>query len=322
MRVSRIGVVAFGLGIAVVGVGGGLAACSSTSNGGGGPNNNSNAPTTCATQALEVVFDPMYSAYDGTHEFQVPAIVNGIASGTINWSASDPTMVKFAPDTDTGGVMITVQSAMGTGGSNTVNIIAYVASAPSVCGSSVLTITSATPDDWQIGNARYNDGNALHFGRGGPGGGPSDGGASITDGGGGPACTNCHGPTSDGGPFMDIAHTPQQTGGFSDQDLINIVVNGIVPDGGYFDPTIVSYQAWQSFHKWSDITQDEQPGIVTYLRSLTPTSQNGSADFGGHGFGDGGMHHHDGGGFGGGDGGGGGGDSGGGGGTDAGAGGD
>jgi hypothetical protein len=105
----------------------------------------------------------------------------------------------------------------------------------------------------------------------------------------GPACTNCHGLAAMSGPFRDIAHTPEQTGGFSDQDLIDIVVNGVVPDGGYFDNAILPYDRWQRIHKWDDITDDQKFGMVVYLRSLTPTSQTGTANFGGRMRRDGGM---------------------------------
>jgi hypothetical protein len=83
-----------------------------------------------------------------------------------------------------------------------------------------------------------------------------------------------------------VQHTPEQTGGFSDDDLINIFQNGVVPKGGYFDDTIVSYAMWQSFHKWN--VGDTPQNMVVYLRSLTPAAQTGSANFGGL-FGNGGA---------------------------------
>jgi hypothetical protein len=121
---------------------------------------------------------------------------------------------------------------------------------------------------------------------------------------GGTACTNCHGPMATNGVYNDVSHTPEQTGGFSDQDLQDIIINGQVPDGGYFDPTVISptcdggatctaraYARWSAFHRWTDITPDELPGIICYLRSLTPAPQNGTSNFGGGGHhGDGGAH--------------------------------
>ena len=213
------------------------------------------------------------------------------------------------------------------------------------CGAAVLTITTNTESDWQIGSARYNDGVALHLGPpadGGYGhydggafgdGGLGDGGHHHPDGGGGSgppadagsffemeggtACTNCHGATANTGiGFNDVAHTPEQIGGFSDTDLANIIIAGDVPDGGFLDPSVLdgltgtpcddagtfvspdwpacaqkAYKEWQAFHKWTDITTDELPGVICYLRSLAPAPQNGTSNFGG-----GGDHHGDGGG--------------------------
>ena len=57
--------------------------------------------------------------------------------------------------------------------------------------------------------------------------------------------------------------------------------HGTVPDGGYYDPSIIPYMFWQFFHKWSDLTPDQQTGIVVYLRSLKPKAQSGKFNFGG-----------------------------------------
>jgi hypothetical protein len=228
----------------------------------------------------------MNSAYDGVHRFQIPAVVNGINPDAITWSASDPSMVDMQ-DTDDG-VMITMRKA------GTTNIIA---TAGTLCGTSLLTITQASPDDWTAGNARYNDGIVLPPGGRPGGGGGGDGGVSQRT---MAACTNCHGDTATNGQFRTVAHTPQQTGGFTDSQLIDIFTKGMVPAGGYFDESIVSKTAWSAFHRW-DMTAAEAKGMVVYLRALTPTPQSGKrGDFGG------GFMRPDGGGRRGGDGGGGG----------------
>jgi hypothetical protein len=258
-----------GLIVAAVGVTGIIGACSSsTSSSSSGSSSSPDSGGCSSTTALNILFNPMYSAFDGTHTFQIPAVVNGIDNSTVKWTASDTTVVSVAPDSDTGGIMLTALKA----GTVTIN-----AEAGSLCGSSVLTITSATTDDWNAGSARYNDGVVLR--RGPPGDAGDDGGDA------GPppqeaACTNCHGPTANG-PFIDIAHTPEQTGGFSDDDLVGIFTMGQVPDGGYFDTSIIAYNQWQRFHQW-DMTSDEAKGVVVYLRSLTPAAQDGTSAFGGH----------------------------------------
>jgi hypothetical protein len=194
--------------------------------------------------------------------------------------------------------MITLQGA-GPGGKLTV----YATNSSGACGSADLTITTNTEDDWQVGNKRYNDGVSLHIPErldgGRPEGGfPEGGGFMRHDGGsffevdGGTACTNCHGPTATNGPFKDVQHTPEQTGGFSDQELIAIFTQGIIPTGGYFDPKVIdptcdgteectqrAQQAWQAFHRWSDITEDQYVGMISYLRSLQPQTQTGTSNF-------------------------------------------
>jgi hypothetical protein len=231
----------------------------------------------------------MYSAFipgSTTHSFLVPAVVSGVSGATVKWSASDSTAVGFQPDPQTGGTTITILKP------GTVTINAQIGT--DLCGSAPLTVTSNTEADWTAGNARYNNGVTIVY----PSFGTSDGGmpqgpppGSImpggpsplepTDGGPGPACTNCHGPTATTGLFQGVEHTPEQTAGFSDQQLTDIVVNGIIPDGGVYDSTILPYQYWQYFHKWADLSDAEKRGIIVYLRSLTPAPQTGKLDFGG-----------------------------------------
>jgi hypothetical protein len=234
----------------------------------------------CPKSALSILFNPMYSAYDGMHMFQLPAVVNGIdpTAVQVTWSASDPSMVALEPDSTTGGVMITMQKA---------GNVSIVATTGSLCGVAPLSITAATTADWMAGSDRYNNGVVLNRI-------PRPG--MSTDGGVDAKCTDCHGDTASAGPFKTVQHTPEQTGGFSDDDLMNIFQMGVVPKGGYFDTTIVSYARWQSFHKWD--VGDSAKGLVVYLRSLTPAAQTGVPNFGGRydgGVRDGGFGMRDGG---------------------------
>jgi hypothetical protein len=242
----------------------------------------------------------MYSAFipgSTAHTFQIPAIMDDGNPAT--WSVSDSTQAQLVPQMfgTLPGVMITVQGA-GTGTPGEVTVVATESDGS--CGASVLTITSSTEDDWTIGNMRYNDGVSLSLMA--DGGGMRFGGPRPADGGsfferdGGTACTNCHGPTATSGPYKQVSHSPEQTGGFSDQDLIGIFTKGEIPDGGYFDPAVINsrcdggatctqmaMQLWHSFHQWSDITPDQYPGIIVYLRSIQPIQQNGTSNFGGGG---------------------------------------
>jgi hypothetical protein len=225
----------------------------------------------------------MYSGYipDSTIVFKVPAIVRGLSGADIMWSASDTASLQ--PDLSSGGITITVLKP------GTVTIQAQIGTQFS--WSAPLIVTALTQAEWMAGNERFNDGVPLDDPFADAGGQPPGGFAVPSptdpspfepkDGGPGPACTNCHGPTATGGVFQGIEWTPEQTAGFSDAQLTDIVVNGIIPDGGYYDSTIVPYSYWQFYHRWSDMTPAQQVGIVAYLRSLQPSPQSGKFDFGG-----------------------------------------
>src|SRR5450755_1966873 len=142
----------------------------------GGGADGTDKPTGCDKSALTILFSPMYSAFDGVHTFQVPAVVNGLdpTQISITWTASDPSMVKLETDPTTGGVMITTRKA---------GKVSIVATAGSLCGASLLTISSATPQDWTDGSARYNNGVVINrlprTGGGMPGGMGGAGGAAA-----------------------------------------------------------------------------------------------------------------------------------------------
>jgi hypothetical protein len=202
----------------------------------------------------------MYSGFDGTHTFQVPAIVSGISG--VTWSASDLSYVDLAPDTDTGGVMITTRKAtpMGT----TVKIIARQGD---LSGGSDLTITEFQPSDCETGDMRYHNSIMIDAGM-------MPVGFNVPD---NASCANCHGT---GAQFLDVQHTPQQTGGYSDMDLINIFTKGYKPNGSMFH-TRIPPQIYQRFHTWQ-ATDAEKTGLVCYLRQMMPMVQ-GAFDFGGLG---------------------------------------
>jgi hypothetical protein len=288
---------ALGLSVGCCAIGAvGIAACSSSSSGAGSssPDGSTGGGACSMPNSLTIAFNPMYSAFipgSTMHSFLVPAVVTGVSGTNVQWSASDPTAVGFQADPQTGGTTITVLKP------GTVTINAQIGD--TLCGSAPLNVTQETEDDWSAGNARYNNGVGLinpyanmGTGDGGMPQGPPPGGFQVpsasdpsplepADGGPGPACTNCHGATATTGVFKGIEHTPEQTAGFSDQELTDIIVNGIIPDGGTYDQTIFPYAFWQYFHKWADLTDVQKKGMVVYLRSLTPMPQTGSADFGG-----------------------------------------
>lgn len=252
--------------------------------GGGGGGNN----------ALKLTFSPMYSAYDGEHPFKLPVKVVG-ATGKLKVTTSPDGFVDSDPSTD--GVMLTMRKAGKT--------MVTIADEAGNTGSAELNVTQATPADYELGKTRYNSGiEAFTLPEGGfmlpeggfPEGGFPEGGIGITR---NPesACTFCHRPDGAGGPsssadggmiMIDVEHTPQQTGGYSDEDIIKIFSEGVKPAGSPFRvlPDImipgrgsIAAGIYMMIHKWN-VEDSVKKGIVTYLRGLEPKAQ-GAIDFGG-----------------------------------------
>jgi hypothetical protein len=226
---------------------------------------------------LEIAFPKMYSAFDGTHDFRIPAKVVGVKN--VNWSADPADAVLLEKQSD-GSVLITTKKP------GTVKIIAK---AGNLKASAPLEITEATADQWQEGSERYNNGIIRQRGKrdGGGGGRDQDGGGrgerkvdpSL-------ACTNCH---NKGGKGADVEHTPMQTAGYTDAELVSIFTEATKPDGVPMRTT--SKDKWQKMHKWA-MEPSEKEGLIIYLRSLEPEAQ-GEVDFGGRGWDDGQKRNRD-----------------------------
>jgi hypothetical protein len=225
---------------------------------------------------LSIEWPTMYTAFGGSHEFKIPARLDGVKNA--KWSADPSDAVSFEKQDD-GSVMITTKKF--------VSEVKITAKAGSLKATAKLHMDEATDELWQQGNDRYRNG--VVFTRPDGGGGHKGG-----DGGGGwlksinpnLACTNCH---DKGGKGTDVEHTPTQTGGYSDDDLKNIFENATKPD--WAKMRTMKLEQWQKIHKWQ-MDENEVQGLIIYLRALTPESQ-GTLDFGGGIFGHGGKHKRD-----------------------------
>lgn len=203
---------------------------------------------TCADTALSLLFNPMYSSFEPSHDYLVPVVATGADPARIVWQLSDTSIADVTPDTATGGIQLRVKK---------VGTTDVLAAAGGHCGKAALTVTAATTDQWALGSDRYNNGNGQT-----------------------PACASCHGAAASGA-FKDTTWTPEQAAGMSDSDLEATCRHGTIPPGGFFDPTIVPQSQFSGFHAWT-FSDDESAGIRVYLRSLSPSSQ-GKPDFGGKG---------------------------------------
>ena len=213
--------------------------------------------------ALKLIFPRMYSAYDGVHLFQIPARVDGTSVDLAGWQAIPSDAVIFDPDPDSmeGGVLITVLAP--------VEEITIAASSGAIGGTAPLHITAGTPEDWDVGEARYHNGVEYDM--------PMINLIDLFD----PtyvppetpkdlACNNCH---TTGAKYLEIQHTPSQIGYISDQDLQIIFTMGMKPMGISYSvlPMQLEY-LYPEFHTWMASAQ-EIKGLIIYLRSLTPTNQ-------------------------------------------------
>ena len=220
--------------------------------------------------ALTLVYDTMYSAYDGVHTFQVPVYVDGVTTDVSDWSSIPSGAVSFDPDPDSGGVILTVIAD--------VPEITIAARSGDIGGTAPLYITSATSEQWETGNARYNNGVEYDI----PVSDPADFLASISDPNWTPpevpagiACNNCH---TTGAKYFEVQHTPMQIAYYSDDDLRIILIQGKKPPGAMFRviPDMFGSQTneelYASFHTW-DATEEEIAGLIVYLRALTPEGQ-------------------------------------------------
>ena len=156
-----------------------------------------------------ILFPEMYSAFDNVHDFRVPAKVVGVKN--VKWSADPDDMVELEKQSD-GSVMITVKQA---------GDVTIMAKAGNLKASAELHIASATAENWDDGNERYNNGVTWKKRDKGDGGGGDDGDAGKREKGERKvdptlSCTNCHNKGGKGGG--DVEHTPMQTAGYTDQE--------------------------------------------------------------------------------------------------------
>ena len=215
------------------------------------------ASSPVSVDPLTIYFKTLNSAFipGSSRKFQVPAVVEGGVKPD-KWTCSDKDAVDFDEDTVPNGVMITTRKA---------GKFKITATSGKRTGTVDLNVTAATEDDWKRGEARYNNAIQLMFTPG------MIGGMNLPN---NVSCKNCHGS---GANFLAVEHTPQQTGGYSDDEIKQIFMNGMKPAGAPWGslPGIMNY--YPLFHKWAAM-DDEYQGLVVYLRSLEPKSQ-GALDF-------------------------------------------
>lgn len=224
--------------------------------------------------ALDVIYDTTYSAFDGVHPFKVPYHVSESAVALGDWFSIPEGAVSFDEDPERadmgGGVIATIVAYHP-------EIVIGVQSG-TLGGTAPLFVTEATPEEWEIGEARYDNGIDFEF----PELTPEEFALLLLDPEWSPppppdncSCISCH---STGAKYFEIQHTPTQAARFSDDDLIKILTMGMKPEGIGFRvlPEMLGSQTneeiYADYHTW-EASEAELKGLVVYLRSLAPTGQ-------------------------------------------------
>lgn len=245
--------------------------------------------------ALEIAFNPMYSAYDGKHVFRVPVKVTG-ADGALTVRTTPDGFIDYEPSEV--GVTLTTRRA----GKATITI----RDAAGNSGSATLTVTQNESSDVDVGRERYeNDiGPGFVLPEGGlvfdasilprlpEGGFPYEGGFRFPDGGigiaitrrdGVPACIRCHRPYDNASRYSSVEaageYTPQQTGGYTDEELGLIITDAVKPARSHFRvvnrggllPDAEAIESFAGFHKFA-LGPETLRGVIAYLRGLEPKS--------------------------------------------------
>jgi hypothetical protein len=222
-----------------------------------------------------VSFSPMFSAYDGVHEYvvtpSVPDAVDGppfngspILASSIKWEIDDAFVSRGEFPDLPHAIKLTTKRA----GTTTVTLLARHLSGPVFRQRGALTISRGTPEEWETGEARFKDGPRVSL----PeafvelDGGPCGLSEELSD----PsnaACTSCHDHSND-----SVEIGPSQSAGYSDSNLIEIISAGAKPAGGTFNSKYLRQLrmpdcVYRAFHRY-DLSDDEKRGIVLKLRSL------------------------------------------------------
>jgi len=220
----------------------------------------------------------MYTAFDGVHAYSVtpdvPSAVDNsqdsdpLVAQTLRWQF-DPAFFTASAFPEIGGaIKLTTKKA----GETEIRMYGTTTSGVTMRDTAKVIIAQAEPNVWSMGDARYQEGVTASWGNFAP---TQQGWGTC----GLPyaieipraaACVSCH----DNSDQLSAEYTPTQTAGYSDADLLNIVLTGSKPPGGTFISPHLSAMPmpdciFAEFHAF-EMTELEQRGLIARLRSVPP----------------------------------------------------
>jgi hypothetical protein len=230
---------------------------------------------------LEIQFSPMYSAYDGVHDYRLAPSIPSLDANSHGMDPVDPSSVRWIVDESfvkpehldalPAGLLLTTKQA----GTTMVSATALAQSGKHMRGNATLTISRADPKQWERGSERYEHYGPIFIDTIGPRAPESEGVCGLSpelserlpkE----PSCIACHNPDSE----LSQAPTPTQTGGYRDDQLIDLFTRGVKPAGSTYNSPFLRMAEmpdclYEAFHTW-DIDDETKHGILWKLRSLAP----------------------------------------------------
>ena len=226
-----------------------------------------------------IAFTPMFSAFDGLHEY---AVTPSVPSAAANSKDTDPVLAStvkwevdgaFVKQSEFSDLPAAIKLTTKRAGTTKVSVTVKTLSGKSASSSAKLSISMATPEEWAAGEPRYNSDMPTTWGA--AEGETICGLAAAVELPKTSACANCHSPS---GSMFAVEPTPTQTAGYSNEDLVNIFTQGAKPAGGVFNsPFLRSVPmpacTYRAFHT-REMSDEEKNGIIWHLRSIAPKSSD------------------------------------------------
>lgn len=231
-----------------------------------------------AIDSVQLLPFPLYSAFDGVHEY---AVTPSIATAETGSSDSDPvlasslrwdfdrTFFERGQSTRPGTIKLITKRP----GSSMVEVTGHSLSGAVITGRTRVLVSQAQAGEWQTGNTRYNSGEIVTWPPAGqPTAAPGEGTCGLlftiqyaaTA-----ACSSCHNDTNP----TQADYTPSETALYSDEDLLRVVTQGTKLAGATFLSFLRDISmpdcVFASFHTW-ELNEPEETGIIWKLRSIPP----------------------------------------------------